>query len=59
MQRDGEEFSSGLCKTIVRIARKLCTVDDQHESLEAFVACRLIPLDKNPCLHPIGISKIL
>ena len=51
--------SSDLCKTIVRMTRKLCTVEDQHQSLEAFVACRLIPLDKNPGLRPIGVGEIL
>ena len=50
---------SDLCKAIVMITRKLCTVEDQHESLEASVTCRLIPLDKSPGLRPIGIGKIL
>ena len=51
--------SSHLCKAIVRMKRKLCTVEDQHKSLEAFVACRLILLDKNRGLRPIGIGEIL
>ena len=51
--------SSDLCKPIVRMTRKLCTVEGQRESLEAFVSCRLIPLDKNPALHPVGICEIL
>ena len=36
----------------------MCAVEDQHESLETFVACRLIPLDKNPGLRPIGIGEM-
>ena len=51
--------SSDLCKAIVKMTQKLCTVEDQHESLEAFVACRLILLEKNPGLRPTGIGEIL
>ena len=28
-------------------------------SLESFVACRLIPLDKKPGLRPIGVGEVL
>ena len=38
--------SSEFFKDIVRMTRKFCSLEDQHESLEAFVARRLIPLDK-------------
>ena len=27
-------------------------------SLEVFVACRLLPLDKNPGMHPIGTGEV-
>ena len=33
----------------------------QHNTtlMEALIACRLIPLDKNPGLRPIGVSEVL
>ena len=51
--------SNQLCATIAEVIKKLCTTDNLAQSLEAFLACRLIPLDKNPGLRPIGIGEIL
>ena len=49
-----------LCTAIARMARQLCTEDiTDTESITALMACRLIPLDKNPGLRPIGIGEIL
>ena len=39
--------------------KKLCTVENRSTSLEAFLTNRLIPLDKNPGLRPIGVSEVL
>ena len=51
--------SSDLCQSIAQLAKKLCTEEQNDASLEAFLACRLIPLDKNPGIRPIGIGEIL
>ena len=50
--------STDLCTAIVNVAKKLCT-EDVHEHVAALMACRLIPLDKNPGLRPIGIGEVL
>ena len=39
--------------------KKLCTVENQSIFLEAFLASRLIPLDKNPGLRPTEVSEVL
>ena len=49
-----------LCETIAECAKKMATmyIDPQH--MEAFTACRLVPLNKNPSgVRPIGIGEIL
>ena len=51
--------SNDLCKTFAEVIKKLCTTEDLSSSLEALLACRLIPLDKNPGLRPIGIGEVL
>ena len=38
---------------------KLCTVKNQSISFEAYLANRLIPLDKDPGLIPIGVGDVL
>ena len=40
------------------LARLLATKYLDPNTLEAFVVCRLIPLDKHPGVHPIGIGEV-
>ena len=43
---------------LATLARLLATEYLDPNTLEAFVACRLIPLDKNPGVRPIGIGEV-
>ena len=47
-----------LCTSLAAVARKLCTCLVDPAGLSAFVAERLIALDKHPGVQPIGISKV-
>ena len=51
--------SIDLCTAIAALGRKLCTENHSATSLEPLMACRLIPLDKNPRLRAIGIGEVL
>jgi hypothetical protein len=60
----GQE-SANLRSSLALMARKLCTDEvvsegaSQENTLEAYTACRLIPLDKNPGVRPIGIGETI
>ena len=53
------DSSADLCRTIASFTRKLCSEKLDPFSLEAFLACQLIPLGKNPGLRQIGVGEIL
>ena len=48
-----------ISKTIAKIAKKLATEELNSELMEPYNACRLIPLDKNPGVRPIGIGEVM
>ena len=48
-----------LCDQIASLAKKLATTIVDPSTLEAYVACKLIPLNKNPGIRPIGFGETL
>ena len=56
------ESSSDLCQTLAKVTKKLCA-EELSTSLEGFLACRFIPLNKNPGfetqLRPIRVGEVL
>ena len=50
--------SRDLCHSLASVARRLCTSYVDPSSLSAFVAGRLIALDKNPGVRPIGVGEV-
>ena len=52
-------------RAFANVIKKICTeklpVDTTKDEtpLKVFLACRLIPLDKNPGLRPIGVREVL
>ena len=54
-----DDTNVDLRKAIANFIKKICTEKVPAVSIEAFVACRLVPLDKNPRLRPIGVGEIL
>ena len=50
--------SNDLCDSLADLGRRLCTEVVDPGTISAFSACRLIPLDKNPGVRPIGICEV-
>ena len=51
--------SESLCRTVAKIAVRLATEEQDPTILQAYNACRLIPLDKCPGVRPIGVEEVL
>ena len=51
--------SDTLCDALASCARRIASKYIDPASLQAYVACRLIPLDKRPGVRPIGIGEVV
>ena len=52
-----KKSSAILCNAVAAFARRLATQYVDPAGLSAFVACRLVSLDKNPGVRPIGVCE--
>ena len=50
--------SHDLCHALAAVGRRICTSNIHPDDLSAFVSCRLIPLNKNPGVRPIGVGEV-
>ena len=51
--------SADLCDALASLAKRICTTYVDPKGLEAFVASRLIALDKCPGVRPIGVGEVI
>ena len=51
--------SKELCIALAAMTRRICTSFVEPSGLTAFIACRLVPLNKNPGVRPIGICETI
>ena len=50
---------TALCDSLAIFVRTLATQDVKHDHIAPLLASRLVPLDKQPGIRPIGIGEIL
>ena len=50
--------SNDLCHSLALVAKRVCSSHVHPEGLKPLLACRLIALDKNPGVRPIGICEV-
>ena len=53
------QTSIELCKILAKLSYTIASKILPHENLTAYNSCRLIPLDNNPGVRPIGIDEVL
>ena len=54
-----QTVSDELCASMALVAKKISTSYVDLEGLSAFTACRLMALDKQPGVRPIGIGEVV
>ena len=54
-----QSASRDLCDALAAVTKRISTEHVDPSGLTAFIASRMIPLDKQPGVRPIGISEIV
>eukprot|EP00111_Clytia_hemisphaerica_P013628 TCONS_00040071-protein len=57
--KTGEDLRNCLANMLKILCRQSIDPDSEERNVESYLACRLIPLDKNPGVRPIGIGEVL
>ena len=57
--KSGGKSRETLCDSIANIVRRFAQESVDPKCIDAVVNCRLLPLDKNPGIRPIGIGEVL
>ena len=52
-----QSASADLCDSLASVARRMASTYVNPHGLSPLLACRLIALDKNPGIRPIGIGE--
>ena len=52
------QASNRLCTALADSAHVLCTENIEQSFMEAFIAARLIPLDKSPGVRPMAVGEV-
>jgi len=55
----GEDLRSSLASMLKILCCQLMDPISKERDIEAYLACRPIPLDKDPGVRPIGIGEVL
>ena len=57
--KSGGKSSEALCHSVAKLAQRLSSQFVDPASIDSLLNCRLIALDKNPGIRPIGIGEVL
>ena len=54
----GQKISIVCLSLLAAVGHRICSSNIHPDDLSTFVSCRLIPLNKNPGVRPIGVGEV-